>query len=64
MCRDVWHKPPKRRPLQKKRNNIDMKGTIGRLKNIDMSPRPHGLCERTEDGDGQSQAFHNFRRGK
>lgn len=64
MWKDGWHEPHKRRPLRRKRNNNSMKGTIERLKNIDMSPGSHGLCERSEDGGEQSQAFHHFKMGK
>lgn len=74
MWRDGCHESHKRRPLLRKRNNKDIKGTIGRLKNSDMSLRPHGFCgarkemlpslDRTEDGDGEFQAFHHFKMGK
>lgn len=42
----VWEivEPHKRRSFLKKKKNKGVKGMIGKLKNIDTSPRPNGLC--------------------
>ena len=48
--------PHKRRPFLKKKNK-GVKGMIGKLKNINTSLRPHGLC-------GARKEMLPFQRGK
>ena len=49
--------PHKRRPFLKKKKNQGVRGMIGKLKNINTSLRPRGLC-------GARKEMLPFQRGK